>query len=525
MQKKFLLPILILATFFINFSFVRADSHSYYNDFELSVTENSSDSLVTSIVNSGVSISSSYYVSGTKSMNLNGNSYIQYNFNSLSSFTISFNFYKNNSASYSRLIYLLGLNREIEVKGNGSNLYINGETSSTWKLNSWNNLVITRDSDNLIRYILNDCLVYTEVSSTAISGIRLGAGSSTSSNLFYGFIDDLSISDSFYNYPYNFSFIPGVQSVGFDFLFPSIEQMLLNAIDVNNIDTSVIDSYSIVLFYQPRNRDILWFDVSFFTANSSHSYVISLSSSLNSISFGPLGSNKIHYNSSYRIPSNFPTQLDVDSTSDLVKWSNTANSFSSGGGSNGYVSFPYSVLYYSNVDIVNSNGDFIASANGPDIEYLGLPDNPYADMDYIDIPISDLYDDDSDTWKPFLKYFKSTNEDNSYNFHLTYIDDSSSNLPSIPLELFINNNVVDIESYNLNVSNSTYSNVNGYGGGFSIGGGSFGGGGGGGRITSSDSCLATDDYTSYNNTLSNDNTYGVLILSPNSCSDLTGKTP
>ena len=69
MQKKFLLPILILATFFINFSFVRADSHSYYNDFELSVTENSSDSLVTSIVNSGVSISSSYYFSGTKSMN------------------------------------------------------------------------------------------------------------------------------------------------------------------------------------------------------------------------------------------------------------------------------------------------------------------------------------------------------------------------------------------------------------------------------------------------------------------------
>lgn len=143
------------------------------------------------------------YTSSPKSLRLNGSSYIRYNFTYLQQFTIELFFYKADSASYPRLLYLGGINREIEVKGSSNAMYINGEISAGWVQNAWNKFTITRDSNNLITYYCNDKQLKTETNSSQLTYLQLGKGSD-SGNYFNGYVDDLVVTNDkpFKSYKY-----------------------------------------------------------------------------------------------------------------------------------------------------------------------------------------------------------------------------------------------------------------------------------------------------------------------------------
>lgn len=165
------------------------DNNSYYDSNSLEIPLN----------NNNVSISSDKYYTGNSSVYLKGSSSsrLEYDLN-LSTFDLTFYFYKSNSGSYSRLLYLGGLGREVEVKGSSTNMYITTELTTTWKQNAWNKFRITRDSDNLISYYCNDELIFTETSYKPITYIRFGHGSSSTENLFNGYIDSLVLYNRIY---------------------------------------------------------------------------------------------------------------------------------------------------------------------------------------------------------------------------------------------------------------------------------------------------------------------------------------
>ncbi|MBQ8042938.1 MAG: hypothetical protein IJ272_02155 [Clostridia bacterium] len=163
--------------------------------------------IVSSVSTSGtLTTTEEKYTSSPKSLKLNGSSYIQYNFGYLQQFTIELFFYKADSASYPRLLYLGGINREIEVKGSSNTMYIGGDVSAGWVQDAWNKLTITRDSNNLITYYCNDKKLKTETNSDELTYLRLGRGSD-SGNYFNGYIDDLVVINDqpFKDYKYWFA--------------------------------------------------------------------------------------------------------------------------------------------------------------------------------------------------------------------------------------------------------------------------------------------------------------------------------
>lgn len=163
--------------------------------------------LVTKVTKSGSrSLNTSKYISAPSSL-YGSSGYVEYTLPSLKEFDITINFYKANSDSYPRLCYLIGPNREIEVKGASDNLYIGAEVSGGWLQNQWNQLRITRDANHLITYYMNGKQIHTETKTELLTGLRVGCGSSTSGNLFNGYIDDVTIVNTqpFDSYKYWFA--------------------------------------------------------------------------------------------------------------------------------------------------------------------------------------------------------------------------------------------------------------------------------------------------------------------------------
>ena len=185
---------ILITSFKSNKPLIKAnfDNNNYYDD-NLNITPNYSTTSTEFSKKTYYTGDTSLYLKGSSSSNL------QYNVNLDSTFDLTFYYYKNDSSSYSRLLYLGGLDREVEVKSSSKYMYITKEITTNWKQNEWNKFRVTRDENNLISYYSNDELIFTETSSTVISYIRFGYGSSSSSNLFNGFIDDISLYNKIYD--------------------------------------------------------------------------------------------------------------------------------------------------------------------------------------------------------------------------------------------------------------------------------------------------------------------------------------
>lgn len=123
-------------------------------------------------------------------------SYVQYDLDTaLDAYDISFRFYKANNDAFSRGCYILGPNFEIEIKGSSNTIYWGTDYSAGWLRNEWNTMRLHKDSgSNNVQLYVNDDLIATRSYSAAVTGIRLGRGSS-SSNAFTGYYSTVHISD------------------------------------------------------------------------------------------------------------------------------------------------------------------------------------------------------------------------------------------------------------------------------------------------------------------------------------------
>lgn len=187
--------------------------------------------------------------------------------------------------------------------------------------------------------------------------------------------------------------------------------------------------------------------------------------------------------------------------------------------------FPSRTIYSS---FVSDNFSF---SNGT-YNFLSFTDNDSFNSPIINptnktitIPIEHFYNEGK--WENYYLYFSSPSLHNmNYKLTFEYIN-NSSDLPVLPVELILNDKVANVFEHMADIQNSKYTADNGFGGGFTVDAGHFGGGGGGGRFGDEEeitSCMATTPFT-YNGSFANENIFGVVVLSLNSCSDLTGKTP
>lgn len=162
--------------------------------------ENSNLNLTGTINNQSPSYSSSgtltfNTVKDYKGLYTNGSSYITYSLNtSISSYDVQFDFYKANTASYSRVCLIQGPNYEIEIKGSSNTIYWDGELSGGWIQNQWNTLKLHKEGNRVQLYI-NNKLIATKTYSAAITGIRLGRGND-SGNYFTGYYKNVVITDN-----------------------------------------------------------------------------------------------------------------------------------------------------------------------------------------------------------------------------------------------------------------------------------------------------------------------------------------
>lgn len=154
---------------------------------------------------------------------------------------------------------------------------------------------------------------------------------------------------------------------------------------------------------------------------------------------------------------------------------------------------------------------------------------------FIQIPISELYDYERHVWKkkqlvfladssiPILEGTKPTIQ-----FYFQLKEKEASSIPhELPLYIYINN-VTDLEEYQDKIANSPTTDPDGYGGGFSLDGGNFGGGGGGGRFDLNDSEIGKSCISlpyQYDLKVPNYYTYAVLTIIPNYCMDISTMTP
>lgn len=201
--------------------YIQIEQNGYkYNEQEKSITVNSyidaqipelTNILTDDYQNSNLNLigtinnqSPSYSSSGTLTFNTikdykglyaNGSSYITYNLNtSISSYDVQFDFYKANTATYSRVCLIQGPNYEIEIKGSSNNIYWNGDLSGGWLQNQWNTLRLHK-SGNSVQLYINNKLIATKTYSAAITGIRFGRGND-SGNYFTGYYKNVVIIDN-----------------------------------------------------------------------------------------------------------------------------------------------------------------------------------------------------------------------------------------------------------------------------------------------------------------------------------------
>ena len=182
-KKIFYITAILLSFLFIND--VKATTYySYTNDF--SETVGGINKIITSVEGTGTLKDEALYLNGF-------NTYTRYNINQELGFekmTIEFNFYKSNSDSYSRMLYIGGHDREIEVKGSSNSMYINGNYNTGWVQNSWNTMKLVFEN-GLLTYYVNDNEIMSEEYSS-FEFLQFGKGLS-SNNMFTGYIDNLKI--------------------------------------------------------------------------------------------------------------------------------------------------------------------------------------------------------------------------------------------------------------------------------------------------------------------------------------------
>lgn len=201
--------------------YIQIEQNGYkYNEQEKSITVNSyidaqipelTNILTDDYQNSNLNLtgtinnqSPSYSSSGTLTFNTikdykglytNGSSYITYSLNtSINSYDVQFDFYKANTASYSRVCLIQGPNYEIEIKDSSNSIYWNGELNGGWIQNQWNTLKLHKEGNSVQLYI-NNKLIATKTYSAAITGIRLGRGND-SGNYFTGYYKNVVITDN-----------------------------------------------------------------------------------------------------------------------------------------------------------------------------------------------------------------------------------------------------------------------------------------------------------------------------------------
>lgn len=123
-----------------------------------------------------------------------GDGYVEYDFNTdLNSYEIQFDFYKANTASYSRGCYILGPNYEIEIKGSSDDIYWgNKDYDGGWKRDEWNTLKLVKNDTDEVQLYINDVLIATRTYADAITGLRFAQGSS-SQNRFTGYFRNVTI--------------------------------------------------------------------------------------------------------------------------------------------------------------------------------------------------------------------------------------------------------------------------------------------------------------------------------------------
>ena len=123
-----------------------------------------------------------------------GDGYVEYDFNTdLNSYEIQFDFYKANTASYSRGCYILGPNYEIEIKGSSNDIYWgNKDYDGGWKRDEWNTLKLVKNDRDEVQLYINDVLIATRTYADAITGLRFAQGSS-SQNRFTGYFRNVTI--------------------------------------------------------------------------------------------------------------------------------------------------------------------------------------------------------------------------------------------------------------------------------------------------------------------------------------------
>ena len=118
------------------------------------------------------------------------NAWVKYDLpESITDFSLEFEFYKADTSAYPRVIGLTGLDFEIEIKGASNTIYWNTDYSGGWKQNEWNKMKFVKEGTNVSLYI-NDELITTKTYTKTLTGFYLGRGNNTG-NFFNGYYRNL----------------------------------------------------------------------------------------------------------------------------------------------------------------------------------------------------------------------------------------------------------------------------------------------------------------------------------------------
>lgn len=179
-----------------------------------------------------------------------GSSYVRYNFtDAFDNYKIEFDFYKNGTASYSRVIGIIGGSYELEIKGASNNIYFGADYDGGWLQNQWNHVKLQKQGSSVSLYI-NNKLIATRSISGSLTGIYLGRGND-SGNYFMGWYKNFVFTDTSVEVAeVTYEIIPADETLT---IIPSEEKqtILLDSnkkqVEVNAIDISTLSDYNTCL--------------------------------------------------------------------------------------------------------------------------------------------------------------------------------------------------------------------------------------------------------------------------------------
>ena len=118
------------------------------------------------------------------------NAWVKYDLpESITDFSLEFEFYKADTSAYPRVVGLTGLDFEIEVKGASNTIYWNSDYNGGWKQNEWNKLKFVKEDTNVSLYI-NEELIITKTYAKTLTGFYFGRGMNAS-DFFNGYYRNL----------------------------------------------------------------------------------------------------------------------------------------------------------------------------------------------------------------------------------------------------------------------------------------------------------------------------------------------